>query len=392
MTDPDLVASHTVDWTGRWRGGRRGGRAPEEHRGRCAASCLVRARPTSPWCPQGGNTGLVGGTTPRCGDVVVDLRRLDELGAVDAGVGQVTVGAGVTLSRVQRTPRPLGLHFAVDLGARDRRRSEGWSRPTPVACTCCATARCGRRSSGSEAVLGTGDVVRANLDGLLKDNTGYDLPGLLCGSEGHPRHRHPGPAPPGAGARPAGRRPPGVRVDRRCGALRCPSCEGAPPSTRSRSCSTAGIATVAEHLGTPFPLAPVPPCVLLVELAGDDPLPELGAILQRPRPARRGDGGGRRRPVGRSSVALARGAPRGGRDARAWSTRPTSRCRSARCPTSSTRSVPRRSNASRRVRLTLVYGHLADGNLHVNIVGPAADDRPRRGRGVRAGAAARRAA
>jgi FAD/FMN-containing dehydrogenase len=37
---------------------------------------------------------------------------------------------------------------------------------------------------GLEAVLGTGELVAVNLAGLLKDNTGYDLAGLLCGSEG----------------------------------------------------------------------------------------------------------------------------------------------------------------------------------------------------------------
>ena len=36
---------------------------------------------------------------------------------------------------------------------------------------------------GLEAVLGTGSVV-SHLGGLVKDNTGYDLPGLVCGSEG----------------------------------------------------------------------------------------------------------------------------------------------------------------------------------------------------------------
>src|SRR3546814_6819957 len=37
---------------------------------------------------------------------------------------------------------------------------------------------------GVEAVRGTGAVLSANMGGLVKDNTGYDLPGLLCGSEG----------------------------------------------------------------------------------------------------------------------------------------------------------------------------------------------------------------
>ena len=45
------------------------------------------------------------------------------------------------------------------------------------------TDRRGARWSASQAVLANGDVIE-RLDGLEKDNTGYDLRGLLCGSEG----------------------------------------------------------------------------------------------------------------------------------------------------------------------------------------------------------------
>ena len=55
---------------------------------------------------------------------------------------------------------------------------------------------------GVEAVLGTGELVEANLAGLLKDNTGYDLPGLLCGSEGTLGIVTAGAAAPGADAAP----------------------------------------------------------------------------------------------------------------------------------------------------------------------------------------------
>ena len=130
---------------------------------------------------------------------------------------------------------------------------------------------------GVEAVLGTGDVVRANLDGLLKDNTGYDLPGLLCGSEGtlgivtQARLRLvPLPAQRvvallgfgsiadavAVAAGPA--RPP--RLQRRGGDARRRDRRPSPSTSGRRS-----------------PLTPVPACVLLVELAGEDPLAELGA-------------------------------------------------------------------------------------------------------------------
>ena len=56
----------------------------------CAAGAAI--------VPQGGNTGLVGGGVPRGGEVLLSLRRLDRIGAVDAGSAQVDAGAGATLA------------------------------------------------------------------------------------------------------------------------------------------------------------------------------------------------------------------------------------------------------------------------------------------------------
>ena len=88
---------------------------------------------------------------------------------------------------------------------------------------------------GVEAVLGTGDVVRANLAGLLKDNTGYDLAGLLCGSEGTlgivtaARLRLvPVPAPSGSWRCSA------FELDRRCGGGAAGPAGAAGARTRSR--------------------------------------------------------------------------------------------------------------------------------------------------------------
>jgi FAD/FMN-containing dehydrogenase len=50
--------------------------------------------------PQGGNTGLFGGSVPRGGEVVLSLVRLADVGPVDPATLQVSVGAGVTLARL----------------------------------------------------------------------------------------------------------------------------------------------------------------------------------------------------------------------------------------------------------------------------------------------------
>ena len=174
--DPDLTAGYETDWTGRWTGKARVVVRPgsvEEVAGvvsRCAAegSALV---------PQGGNTGLVGGGVPRDA-VLLSLARLDGLGAHDAALGQVRVGAGVPLARLRDAVPDPGLDF----GARDSATVGGI-----VACDAggaralrWGTARA--RVAGVEAVLADGSIVSSS--GLLKDNAGYDLAQLLVGSEG----------------------------------------------------------------------------------------------------------------------------------------------------------------------------------------------------------------
>jgi FAD/FMN-containing dehydrogenase len=182
LTDPDLTASFERDWTGRFGGPAaavvRPGSVDE-------VAAVVRAcrRAGASLVPQGGNTGLVGGGVPRHGEVVVSLRRLDEIEPVDAVAAQVTVGAGATLSALQGHVRAGGFDVGIDFAARDSATIGG------IVATNAGGERVLRygmtRASlvGIEAVLADGTVVR-RLAGLPKDNVGYDLGSLLVGSEG----------------------------------------------------------------------------------------------------------------------------------------------------------------------------------------------------------------
>ena len=79
--------------------------------------------------PQGGHTGLVGGRTPRDGEVVLSLGRLQELGEIDRAASQVTAGAGVTLERLQQHAAAAGLDFPLTTAPEARRRSAArWPR------------------------------------------------------------------------------------------------------------------------------------------------------------------------------------------------------------------------------------------------------------------------
>jgi FAD/FMN-containing dehydrogenase len=182
LTDPDVVAGQTRDWTGRFEGTTpavvRAGTVAE-----IAAVLRSCADAGTAVVPQGGNTGLVGGSVPLHGEIVLDLRRFDALGPVDTRAGQTTAGAGVTLARLQHHARAAGWDYGIDLAARDSATVGGTVATNAGGIHVLRYGATRRQLLGVEAVLADGSVVR-RLDGLEKDNTGYDLSGLLCGSEG----------------------------------------------------------------------------------------------------------------------------------------------------------------------------------------------------------------
>lgn len=116
LTDPDITSSYERDWTGRYGGRSRLVVRPKDT-AETARVMAVCARHGAAVIPQGGNTGLVGASVPRAGEVVLSLRRCNEIGEVDTAVGQVTVGAGATLATLaalQATARNAGEDAALD--------------------------------------------------------------------------------------------------------------------------------------------------------------------------------------------------------------------------------------------------------------------------------------
>ena len=181
-TDPDVIAANVTDWTGRFRGTTAAVVRPGTVDEVASVLALCNAQRT-PVVPQGGNTGLVGGSVPLHGELVVDLRRLDAISAVDARTGQVTAQAGVTLARLQQQAVDAGWLYGVDLGAREVATVGGMVATNAGGVHVLRYGPTRRQLVGIEAVLADGRILR-RLDGLEKDNSGYDLTGLLCGSEG----------------------------------------------------------------------------------------------------------------------------------------------------------------------------------------------------------------
>jgi FAD/FMN-containing dehydrogenase len=182
LTDPDLRASYETDWTRRFSGSAlavvRPGSTDE-----VAAVLRACASADVGVVPQGGNTGMVGGSVPRGGEVVVSLLRLDAIEPLDADAGEVTVGAGATLAAVQAAAGAGGWEVGVDLGARDTATIGGMVATNAGGVNVLRHGTMRDQLIGFEAVLADGSVI-SRLPGMPKDNTGYDLGGLLAGSEG----------------------------------------------------------------------------------------------------------------------------------------------------------------------------------------------------------------
>jgi FAD/FMN-containing dehydrogenase len=372
VTDADVVRAHVADWTGRWQGTSPAVLRPRNTEDVVALVVAARRHGVA-LVPQGGNTGLVGGSVPLAGEVVVDLRGLAAIGPVDLTAAQVTVGAGVTLAALQADLRPRGLALGVDLAARDTATIGGMVATNAGGLHVVRHGPMRAQVLGVDVVLGSGARVEANLAGLLKDNTGYDLPALLCGSEGT------------LGIVTAARlrlvRIPAARAAALVGFGSVEAAVASLPALRSLPTLHAvelvlrrGLDIVATHLGEAAPI-PDAPCALLVEVAGDDSdelVPQLGGVLAS---------------LG-STVGDTAAADDASGVARLW------RWREAQSEAAAGLGIVHKADvtlphaqlagfADEVVHVvertapgatTLVYGHLADGNLHVNVVGPAPDD------------------
>jgi len=355
----DATAGYAVDWTGRFRG-----HAPAVLRpagtGEVAAVLGLCREAGVPVVPQGGNTGLVGGGVPNHGEIVLSLARLDRLGPVDDDAAQVTAGAGVTLQRV--ADADPGLDLGVLIASRGSATAGGAIATNAGGVRVLRYGSMRAQVRGVEAVLADGTVV-SHLAGLVKDNTGYDYPGLLCGSEGTlavvtAARIQLVPRPAGLVTVIVGLGGPGEAHELAREALRT-----VPGLLSAEYFTRAGLDVLAEHAGLVPPLQA--PAFLLLEAGGPGAVEDLAVVA--------GD-----RPVAVGTTAADR--------ARLWA------CRERHPEAAGFLGVPLKLDvsvpAAHWARLAsevgavarsadpgaqvISYGHVADGNLHVNVV-PAAE-------------------
>jgi FAD/FMN-containing dehydrogenase len=376
LSDPDLRAPFEQDWTRRFGGPSllvvRPGSTAE-----VAAVMRACAHTGAAIVTQGGNTGLVGGGVPGPSGsddrpVVLSTIRLTRLEPVDRVAAQVTAGAGVRLASLQAAAIQVGLDFPVDLAARESATLGGMIATNAGGLHVLRFGPMRAQVVGLEAVLARGEVV-SRLTGLVKDNTGYDLSQLLIGSEGTlgvvtaarlklvPEYREKVVALLGLAGTPEALA--ALEVLRR----RAEGLQAAELFFQD------GLDLVCSHSGLTPPLPEPWPAYLVVESAAvEDPSESMFEVLAE-------------LDLPETATAIATD-PTG--QARLWAYRErhTEAISSLGVPHKLDVTLPLRrlaefERAVRRLvgevtpdaRLVL-FGHVGDGNLHVNVVGPGAED------------------
>ena len=140
---------------------------------------------STPVVPQGGNTGAVAGGIPfeDGAEVVLSLKRLNKIRAVDPLNNTMTVDGGVVLQAIQETADQNDRLFPLSLASEGSCQIGGNLATNAGGTAVLSYGNARDLVVGLEVVLANGDIWNG-LSGLRKDNTGYDLQHLFMGSEG----------------------------------------------------------------------------------------------------------------------------------------------------------------------------------------------------------------
>ena len=137
-----------------------------------------------PIVPQGGNTGLVFGSIPlNSREVVLSLKRMNSIRAIDQVNATITVDAGCILQDIKNAADAAGALFPLSLGAKGSCQIGGNLSTNAGGINVLRYGNARSQCLGIEAVLADGRVV-STLSGLRKDNRGVDLRQIFIGSEG----------------------------------------------------------------------------------------------------------------------------------------------------------------------------------------------------------------
>jgi len=182
--DADALAPWLTDWRGRFTGSAAALVSPASTE-EVAAVVRIAAKHRLALVPQGGNSGMVAGATPDTSgeQIILSLRRMNEIQKIDTDSGLVRCKAGVILQNLHDAVGAKGRRFPLTLGGKGSATVGGLISTNAGGTQVLRHGTMRNLVAGLEAVLPDGSIYDA-MAPLKKDNRGYDVKQLLIGGEG----------------------------------------------------------------------------------------------------------------------------------------------------------------------------------------------------------------
>lgn len=182
QTDKDILESYGRDWTRFWQANPSVvlfPRSTEE----VQKIILWANKHSLKVVPSGGRTGLSGGAVAKDKEVVLSLDKLNQIENFNEIDKTVDCGAGVITEALQDFVKEKSYYFPVDFAARGSSQIGGNIATNAGGIKVIRYGNMREWVAGLEVVTGKGEVLNLN-NGLIKNNTGYDFRHLFIGSEG----------------------------------------------------------------------------------------------------------------------------------------------------------------------------------------------------------------
>ena len=183
-TEKEVIKPYCVDWRGDYKGTSSLIVHPStvEKISKIVKICNFTRTPI---IPQGGNTGLVGGSVPRRnkGEIILNLGKLNKIRKINLTDKTITLESGCILENVKKELSKFNMVFPLSLGSKGSCQIGGNIATNAGGVNVIKYGSLRSNILGLEVVSSDGKVF-SELNDIKKNNTGLDLKQLFIGSEG----------------------------------------------------------------------------------------------------------------------------------------------------------------------------------------------------------------
>ena len=182
--EKEVINQHCIDWRGDFIGNSNMIIFPKSV-DRISKIIIACEKNYIPIVPQGGNTGLVGGSVPRKnkGEIIINLKNLNKIRNINLTDNSVIIESGCILENLKKKLSESDMEFPLNMGSKGSCQIGGNIATNAGGVNFIKYGSIRQNILGLELVTTNGEII-SNLNSIKKNNTGLDLKQIFVGSEG----------------------------------------------------------------------------------------------------------------------------------------------------------------------------------------------------------------